>query len=161
MHTIVVVTEIAAPPERCFLLSLSIDLHTESTERIGEKAIAGVTRGLIGPGQSVTWQGRHFGLLLTHASRITQYERPRYFQDSMIQGVFRTFVHDHHFEAVGNGTRMRDELRFSAPLGPLGWLAEVLVLRRHMRRFLIERNQALRKAAESEQWRIYLDGLSR
>jgi len=31
MQTIVVETEIAAPVERCFLLSLSIDLHTEST----------------------------------------------------------------------------------------------------------------------------------
>jgi hypothetical protein len=46
-------TEIAAPPERCFLLSLSIDLHMESTAPTRERAIAGVTRGIIGPGQTI------------------------------------------------------------------------------------------------------------
>jgi len=67
-------TTIAAPPERCFLLSLSIDLHMDSTARTHERAIAGVTHGIIGPNQTVTWRGRHFGLMLTHTSIIDRYD---------------------------------------------------------------------------------------
>lgn len=150
MQTITVETRIAAPPERCFLLSLSIDLHMQSTAPTGERAIAGVTHGLIGLGERVTWEGRHFGLKLRHETLITGYERPRHFQDVMVNGAFRRFVHDHYFEtARDGGTSMRDVLRFTAPLGPLGSIAELLVLKRYLRRFLVERNQAIRRVAES------------
>jgi ligand-binding SRPBCC domain-containing protein len=156
VQTVIVETEIAAPVERCYFLSLSIDLHTESTAQTGERAIAGVTHGLIGLGETVTWQGRHFGLMVTHETLITKYDRPSHFQDVMVRGAFRSFVHDHFFEAdTKGGTRMRDELRFAAPLGALGWLAEKLVLRRYLRRFLVERNGAIRRAAESDAWRRY------
>jgi len=152
VQTILVETEIAAPPERCFLLSLSIDLHMQSTARTRERAIAGVTHGLIGLGETVTWQGWYFGLMLTHETEITRYERPSYFQDAMVKGAFRSFVHDHYFEALGNGgTRMRDELRFAAPLGVLGLVAEKVVLRRYLRGFLVERNAMIRWVAESDE----------
>lgn len=62
------------------------------------------------------------------------------------------------FEPVEGGTVMRDALRFSAPLGWLGALAERLVLRRHMECFLRERNGALRSTAEGDEsgWRVFL-----
>jgi ligand-binding SRPBCC domain-containing protein len=90
-------------------------------------------------------------------SRIIGYDRPRWFQDSQERGVFAWFVHDHHFEpAPGGGTVLRDVFRFAAPLGPLGRLAERLVLRRYMTRLLHARNDAIRRAAESEEWRELL-----
>ena len=160
MQAIAVETEIEAPVERCFLLSLSIDLHVESTAQTGEHAIAGITSGLIGMGETVTWQGRHFGLTLQHETRITEYDRPRYFQDAMVKGAFHSFVHDHFFEASSTGgTLMRDELKFSAPLGLLGWATEKLVLRKYLWRFLLERNEVIRRTAEGEPvvWQHYLD----
>lgn len=159
MQIIKLETRIAAPPERCFLLSLSIDLHMASTQPTREQAIAGVTHGLIGPNETVTWRGRHFGLMLRHTSLIDRYERPRYFRDVMIEGMFRSFEHEHFFEATQEGeTFMRDELRFAAPLGPLGWLAERMVLRRYFGRFLGQRNEAIRAVAESPGgiWQQYL-----
>ena len=157
MQTIILETEIAAPAERCFLLSLNIDLHMASTEPTREHAVAGVTHGLISLDESVTWQGKHFGLTLRHETRITEYDRPRHFQDVMVKGTFRSFVHDHFFEEVGEGaTLMRDELRFAAPLAVLGRVAEALVLRRYLRRFLAERNAVIRRVAESEKWLQYL-----
>ena len=51
MIRIELVTRIAAPIERCFDLARSIDLHMASTDWTGERAIAGVTSELIGPGQ--------------------------------------------------------------------------------------------------------------
>ena len=113
-------TEIAAPIERCFDLCRSIDLHLKSVDNTGEQAIDGVTTGLIGKGEEVTWRGRHFGFMITHRSRITAYESPVYFQDVMIRGAFRSYCHEHYFEACGPNTLMRDEVKLAAPMGILG-----------------------------------------
>jgi ligand-binding SRPBCC domain-containing protein len=156
MIRIQLTTIIEAPTERCFDLSRSVDLHTTSTNRTGERAIAGVTAGLIGLGQEVTWSGRHFGFRVTHTSRITALEFPKYFQDSMVRGMFRSFCHDHYFETSEGRTLMKDVLMFEAPLGLLGRAAERLVLQKHMRRLLERRNVSIRRAAESEKWRDYL-----
>ena len=48
-------TPIAAPRERVFDLSRSIDVHQHSVAHTHERAIAGVTSGLIGLGEEVTW----------------------------------------------------------------------------------------------------------
>jgi ligand-binding SRPBCC domain-containing protein len=93
---------------------------------------------------------------MRHTSVISRYDRPRFFQDAMTQGMFESFEHDHHFIEDGNGTLMRDELRFAAPLGVLGVVAEVLVLRRYLTGFLIERNALIKKVAESEGWRRFV-----
>lgn len=137
------------------MLSLSIDLHMDSTAGTRERAVAGVTTGLIGDGESVTWEGRHFGFVLRHRSRITQYEPPTYFQDVMTEGMFKSFEHNHWFQEQDGETVMRDELKFSAPLGILGLMAE-WVVRSYLTRFLRQRNEFVRQAAESETWREYL-----
>jgi len=159
MQTIIIETRIAAPPKRCFLLSLSIDLHQESTAQTSERAIAGVTSGLIGPNETVTWQGRHFGFMLQHETLISQYTRPTHFQDIMLRGIFRSFIHDHYFDQQSDGTTlMRDELRFAAPLGPLGWIVENIVLRGYLTGFLTERNSLIKQVAESPEtvWGKYV-----
>jgi ligand-binding SRPBCC domain-containing protein len=150
-------TRIAAPVERCFLLSLNMDLHQESTARTHEQAIAGVIHGLIGPGETVTFRARHFGLMLTHTSIISAYDKPNSFEDSMVEGAFTSFVHRHGFAAESGGTLMTDELRFTAPLGPLGRIAEKLVLRKYLRAFLVERNLLIQTVAQSaDRWVRYL-----
>jgi len=121
MQRIELETTIAAPPERCFLLSLSVEVHLKNMAHTGERAIAGVTSGLIGPGDTVTWQGRHFGYPFKRRALITQYDRPRPFRGVMVRGAFRSFEHDHYVEPfTATVTRMRYDLRFTAPFGPLG-----------------------------------------
>jgi ligand-binding SRPBCC domain-containing protein len=148
---------IAAPIERCFDLSRSIDLHRHSLAGSQERAVAGVTAGLIGPGESVTWEAKHFGIVQRLSTRITDYERPRHFRDSMQSGAFRRFDHAHVFEADGeHGTIVRDEFDYNAPLGILGRIAEVAFLSRYMRKLLEERNGVVKRIAESGDWRNYL-----
>jgi ligand-binding SRPBCC domain-containing protein len=151
-----ILTRIAAPIERVFDLARSINLHMASTNWTGERAVAGVTSGLIGPGQEVTWKGRHFGMPITHTSRITGYEFPNHFQDCMVQGAFHRFCHDHYFEIKGASTTMKDVMEFEAPLGPLGVLFERLVLKRYMHDLLERRNECIRRVAESDEWRKFL-----
>jgi ligand-binding SRPBCC domain-containing protein len=151
-----VITSVAAPIERVFDLARSIDLHTASTARTGERAVAGVTSGLIELGEEVTWRARHFGIWQTLTARITAFDRPRHFRDSMLHGVFRQFDHDHFFAESEGRTVMRDVFDYTSPLGLLGRAADHLFLARYLRGFLIARNQLLKCVAESERWREFL-----
>jgi ligand-binding SRPBCC domain-containing protein len=160
METIRLETWIDAPGERCFLLCLSIDLHVAAARSSREQAIEGVTTGLISEGETVTFRGRHLGLRLRHKSRIEVLRPYTYFRDVMVSGVFSRFEHEHHFAAMDDGTRMREEIRFKAPWGPLGRLATKMLVKRHLAAFLIERNAGIKRVAESEDWHRYLDGQS-
>ena len=144
-----IVTDVAAPIERVFDFARSIDVHQESQTRHGEKAVAGRMSGLIEAGETVTWEATHFGVRQRLASRIDAMTKPVHFRDSMISGAFACFVHDHHFEEIPGGTRMTDVFDYTAPLGVLGRLADVLFLERYMRRLLEERNEVIRSLAEN------------
>jgi ligand-binding SRPBCC domain-containing protein len=149
--------EIAAVPAVCFDLARSVDAHIASAGASGEQAVAGVTTGLLGPGDEVTWRGRHFGIVQDLTSRITAFDRPRYFRDEMVRGPFRMLVHDHYFDAVPAGTRMRDVFEFAAPLGVVGRLADRIVLTGYLRRFLVHRAQVLKRLAESGEGKQFID----
>jgi len=157
MPTIVVETMIQAPIGRVFDLARSIDLHQASTSKTRERAVAGVTSGLIDLGEEVTWRARHFGVWQQLTVRISEFERTRRFSDVMVQGAFKTMEHHHDFESVEDGTLMRDTFSFQSPLGVFGWVVDRAILTRYMRRFLIERNQTLKEVAEGQDWSQYLD----
>jgi ligand-binding SRPBCC domain-containing protein len=148
MQTIRIETWIAAPPERCFDAARDLDLHAKIAAPTGERAVGGRLSGLIEHGEEVTWRARHFGVVQELTSRITAFDRPRSFQDSMQRGAFRSFVHDHLFAPENGGTRMTDVLVFAAPLGILGRVAEKLVLRRYLERFLRQRASGLKSFLE-------------
>jgi len=148
LETIRIETWIAAPAERCFDAARDLDLHVKSVAHTNERAVAGKTTGLIALGEEVTWRARHFGITQHFTSRITAFDPPRYFQDAMQRGAFRSFVHDHYFVADDKGTKMIDVVVFAAPLGILGRIAEKLVLRRYLTRLLTGRAAVIREAAE-------------
>ena len=156
MPVIHLITEINAPIERCFDLSRSIDLHLLSTSQTNEKAVAGVTRGLIGLGEEVTWRARHFGIYQNLTSRIAVYKYPIYFESKMVKGAFKKIDHKHEFEQKDNGTVMKDHFDFEAPFGIFGKIVSKLVLYSYMKRLLEERNRVIKKIAESEEWKKLL-----
>jgi ligand-binding SRPBCC domain-containing protein len=149
VETVLIDTWIRAGPEECFDAARDLDLHVTSLVHTGERAIGGRTSGLIELGEEVTWRGRHFGVYQRFTSKITAFERPFYFQDTMQRGAFASFVHDHYFTSHAEGTNMRDVLVFAAPFGVLGRLAEKVVLRRYLERLLRGRAKVIREAVES------------
>lgn len=149
MPLICLETLIAAPAERCFDLSRDVEAHVGSTSDTHERAVGGITTGLIGLGDEVTWEAVHFGVRQRLTSKITRYERPTMFVDEMVRGAFHSFVHEHRFVVEGEQTRMIDRFSYRAPLGPLGSLADVLFLERYMRRLLEKRAAFLKLAAEA------------
>lgn len=156
MSIIQIVTEINAPVERCFDLARSIDFHVASTQQTQERAVAGVTSGLIGLHETVTLEAVHFGVRQQLTAKVTHYERPFYFQDEMQEGIFAFMRHEHIFEFKKDQTIMTDRLDYAAPLGTLGSIVDRFFVEPHLRKFLIERNALLKAAAESEQWKQYL-----
>lgn len=153
MPTITLHTHIAAPVTRCFDLSTSIDLHKMSTSHTEEVAIAGVTSGLIRLHESVTWRATHFGVSQTLSTKITEFERPGFFVDEMVQGVFKSFRHEHRFEPTETGTLMTDVFEYQSPFGMLGKLADLIFLKRYVTTFLVKRNETIKAVAESDQWK--------
>jgi ligand-binding SRPBCC domain-containing protein len=146
---IVLSTRVAAPPSRCFDLARDVDLHQRSTAASRERAVDGVTSGLLGPGDEVTWEATHFGVRQRLTSRITEFDPPSRFVDEMVRGAFRRFRHEHQFLAAEGGTEMVDIFDYMSPLGPLGSVADHLFLRRYMTRLLRERNAYLKHVAEA------------
>lgn len=142
-----VVTEIAAPVEVCFDLSRSIDLHLESMISSGEQAVDGVTAGLIGAGEEVTWEARHLGMLWRMTSRITAFEPPHRFVDEMVHGPFAFFRHEHLFAEHGDGTQMTDAVEAGMGLGPLGPVADRAAVA-YLKRLIRIRNTAIKARAE-------------
>ena len=142
-------TDIAAPAEAVFDASIDVDAHMASVAGTGERAVAGVTQGRMRLGERVTWEARHFALRWRMTVAIIAWGRPRMFADAMLRGPFAFMRHVHRFEPLpGGGTRLVDDFHFRSPLGPLGRLADALLLRRHLERFLRARNAHLKALCE-------------
>lgn len=156
MPVIELKTTIHAPIKRCFDLSRSIDLHADSMAHTNEKPIAGRTTGLIEKLETVTWSARHFGITQQLTSLITDVESPIFFADEMVKGAFKRFRHEHHFSEKDGITTLIDTFDYTAPLGPLGKLFDLLVLKNYMRDLLIRRNEVLKAYAETQKWKQFL-----
>ena len=148
MPTIHLKTYIVAPAEVCFDLMRDIRIHTKTTAKTNEVAIAGVTSGKIGLGQTVTFEGRHFGVRQRLTVKVIEFDRPRLLVDEMIEGNFKTFKHIHEFTEIEGGTLMRDTLIWTSPFGILGSIVDKLVLERHLLNLVSTRNAQLTKIAE-------------
>lgn len=148
MTTIRLITKINAPIQTVFDLARNIDVHQQSTFKSNEKAIAGVTSGLININETVTWRGKHFGIYLQHKSRITEMEIPNYFVDEMEEGRFKWFKHEHSFTEKNGITVMIDFLQYETPFGIFGKFFDRYFLEKHLRLFLLERNSVLKEMAE-------------
>ena len=157
MPTIHLTTFVAAPAERVFDLSRSIDLHRKSMAHTGEEAIAGTVSGLLGLDETVTWKAKHLFKTRILRSRITAMNRPLSFTDEMVEGDFKSLRHEHYFKSIGNGTLLIDLFHFESPYGGLGRLANRLFLTDYLKKLLESRNLIIREYAESEKWKFILN----
>ncbi|EDL64905.1 SRPBCC family protein [Bacillus sp. SG-1] len=140
---------IKAPIEICFDLARNVDIHTQTTSQTKEKAVGGVTKGLLEEGDMVTWEAVHFGIKQRLTAKVTFMERPNKFVDIMVKGAFYSFEHTHQFIEEAGGTHMIDRFQYKSPFGPLGILADKLFLENYMRNFIASRANELKKIAET------------
>lgn len=152
MITIRLTTWVNAPVDRCFLLATSrrfspvIRVDVGSTQEPKSKNV-------LQCGDIIEWKlgGTE------HASRIDVIRPYSYFREVMAAGMFRHFEHDHHFAPMDDGTRMRDEIRFSVRMGPMGKVWGATVLRTMLMRMLIAKNTELKHIAETTEWKTLIE----
>lgn len=147
---------IDAPIELAFDLSRSIEFHAHTQNSQDEEAVGGVTSGLINLNQSVTWRARHFGISQYLTARISQFDRPYHFRDTMENGAFKRFDHDHFFEVKDGKTIMMDVFDYDSPYNIFGKIFDLLILKRYMTNFFIKRNNMIKYALETSEWKNYL-----
>jgi ligand-binding SRPBCC domain-containing protein len=138
---IVVETLIHAPRDLVFDIARDVDAHMRSASFSGERAVPpGRTSGMLELGDSVTFEGKHFGIRQRFTVTITEMSRPERYVDEAAHGAFRRLRHVHEFEESGGGTLMRDTLEWSSPFGFLAaWF---------LRRFVTRKQLALKAIAE-------------
>lgn len=156
MNKIELSTHINAPIDRCFDLARSIDLHKISVKQTREQAVGGVTSGLIGLNQRVLWQATHLGVRQTMEVKISKFTPPFFFTDEMVNGIFKSMLHDHFFYDIGNETVMIDHFYYMPPMGLLGEAANLIFLKRYLTKLLSQRNEIIREYAEGEKWKDVL-----
>lgn len=80
-------------------------------------------------GTLIEYRLRLHGLSVDWLTRIEEWEPGVRFVDRQLLGPYRLWHHTHTFEARGEGTLVRDTVRYALPAWPLGELAVGLVRR--------------------------------
>lgn len=104
------------------------------------------TPGLIemGVGTSIEYRLRLHRVPVRWRTRIEAWEPPRRFVDVQVKGPYSLWEHAHTFEEDGSGaTIIGDRVRYSIPFGPLGEIADRLLVRRDLRRIFDYRREAV------------------
>ncbi len=156
MPVIHLTTLIHAPIETVFNLSRSIDLRQTSMSHTSEKAIAGITTGLINEGETVTWNAKHFFKIRMLKVKITSMQPYTSFEDEMLEGDFKMMKHQHIFKPAENGTLMTDAFSFEAPYGIIGKIISYVFLTAYIKALLMQRNHVIKEYSENGKWKTVL-----
>jgi uncharacterized protein YbjT (DUF2867 family)/ligand-binding SRPBCC domain-containing protein len=70
-----------------------------------------------------------FGIPTKWRTRIDEVEAPHRFKDSQEKGPYKTWVHEHRFNAIDGGVRMDDRIEYEMPFGPIGTLGHRMLVR--------------------------------
>ena len=107
-------------------------------------SILGAEPAEVASGTVIPYRLRLHGLPLIWVSQIEQFERGRVFVDRQLIGPYRQWIHRHEFEADGEHTVIRDEVRYELPLCRIGALAGLFV-RRDVERIFAYRQQTIER----------------
>lgn len=116
----------------------SVDLP----QRVGSKLVI-IAKGPLG---KVRWEARIVEHVPPHAVIFGQEAR---FVDVQDAGPFKAWRHSHEFESVDSSTtRLVDRITYTVGFGPLGWIADLLLVRRKLNAMFAHRHAMTRKLLE-------------
>lgn len=86
-------------------------------------------------GTLIQYRLRLHGLPISWLTSIQAWDPPDRFVDVQVRGPYALWHHTHEFSATPDGgTLMRDTVRYAIGFGPLGELADRVLVRRDLRR---------------------------
>jgi ligand-binding SRPBCC domain-containing protein len=98
----------------------------------------------VGKGALIRYRLRVHGVPVSWLTEITEWDPPRRFVDEQLKGPYALWHHTHTFEPLDDGgTLMRDVVRYRIGFGPLGLLANRLVVRRDVEQIFDYRAQRI------------------
>ena len=84
-------------------------------------------------GQLISYKVTVFPFVTVNwTTEIAHVNKPYYFIDTQLSGPYKLWHHQHFFKEVPGGVEMTDEVNYAIPLGPIGWLANQLFVRREV-----------------------------
>jgi ligand-binding SRPBCC domain-containing protein len=84
-----------------------------------------------------------FGIKMKWLTEITHVRDLQYFVDEQRVGPYKLWHHQHHFHETPEGVLMKDILTYSVPFGPLGTLADKLIVRKKVEDIFSYRRKAV------------------
>ena len=112
-------------------------------------------------GAIIQYALRVHGLPVHWTTAITAWNPPHEFVDVQLRGPYVLWHHRHTFEAVGNSTRMIDEVSYRLPLGWFGRAMHSVMVRRDLKTIFDYREQMVRQILESTPSKIAFDSDAR
>ena len=76
-------------------------------------------------------------------TEIMNVDAPRNFTDCQLKGPYALWQHTHTFETVVGGVKMTDHVEYALPLGFLGGIAHVLVVKKKLKEIFDFRSETL------------------
>ena len=89
-------------------------------------------RPVMAPYAVLDYRVRWMGLPVSWRTMIREYDPPARFVDVQVRGPYDRWEHRHLFLEERAGTWVEDRVTYRLPLGPLGRLVHVLIVRRQL-----------------------------
>jgi ligand-binding SRPBCC domain-containing protein len=103
------------------------------------------------PGQIIEYTVKPIlGIPLYWMTEITHVQEGAYFVDEQRFGPYTMWHHQHHFTAVPGGVKMEDIVHYKIPLGFLGDIAQVVLVKKQLQGIFDFRFQAV-----EQKWGTY------
>lgn len=142
-YTLTARTELDAPLDEVFaFFSSPGNLAALTPPELGFEILGDPPE--MGSGTVIDYKIRVGGAPLRWRTRIEQWEQGAGFVDSQERGPYRAWWHEHRFTEHDGKTIMEDTVHYAPPLGPIGALANRLVVERMLRRIFGYRRAAIR-----------------
>jgi len=154
-------TTIASPLERVWafysdpvnalpaLTPPDVEVSMESADvpvKVGSRIVLNIRQPVLG--RRVRWVAKIVEYRPPHPVAFGEEAR---FVDEQESGPFAMWRHEHDFERVDEKTtRMLDRVTYRVPLGPIGWIADVVFVRRKLNEMFRYRHAQTKKLLDGQ-----------
>lgn len=144
MHILETKIRIEAPIEEVWdFFSSPANLKKITPPEMGFHILSGAEQKMY-PGQIITYKVKPVaGIPLKWVTEITHVEQYGYFVDEQRFGPYSMWHHEHHFREVEGGVEMTDRVSYKLPLGLLGRLAHLVLVKRKVEHIFAYRSKVM------------------
>ena len=86
-----------------------------------------------------------FGIKMDWMTEITHVKDGEYFVDEQRFGPYALWHHEHHFKEIKGGVIMNDILNYAIPYGPIGRIANSILVKKQVTKIFAYREKAIEK----------------